>query len=397
MYCMKCGKAIDDSAVVCPYCNAAVDIEKVNEARQAQRQKDEAVYKSASYTQGPAYDKPSKAPVIAVACVVALLLIGGGITAYILNRPIAKVNKAIEKNDIDSVNEYYDKLSDQDKEDVTGQMLELSEQLRDDYVDKKKTYDTVEDSFDELSRGVLKDNDVFAGIVSEVERLNESRNAYDAAGEAFEKKDYAKASELYAKVIKEDANYSDAMEKKAQCDALVTPDVVGEWACTVDIGNAMLKTVGMNGSEVEFEFPLTMVLEFKEDGTGSLKADEAGVDEKMKEFVEIALDEIIRQYELNYGMSEADLDKLFKTTYGKSFRAYINEMLEEEDLSQVLAEASEDFTYEVGSETVTITSNEKDIDLDIKDGNLELKDLDYETFVAYSTLGVELPLVFEKR
>ena len=72
-------------------------------------------------------------------------------------------------------------------------------------------------------------------------------------------------------------------------------------------------------------------------------------------------------------------------------------MLEEEDLSQVLAEASEDFTYEVGSDIVTITSNEKDIDLDIKDGNLELKDLDYETFVAYSTLGVELPLVFEKR
>jgi len=403
---MKCGKPIDDSATVCPYCNTEVDRAKVDEAIEAQKAKEEAERKKREEEMRavenankvtPMYDKPSKKPLfIALGAVAALVLAICGIVFW-LNRPINKVNKAIENNDIKTVNEYYDKLSDTDKSTVEEKMLEYGVNLCDAYIDNTKEYSDIKSYINELSKGVLKDNTRFAEKIVEVENLNKSRESFEAANKAFDEEDYEKALALYGEVIENDSNYDTALDKIEKCEAKIAPSVVGKWQTTIDLGDVMLAEVGLTSSEQEFSFPIVLIYEFKEDGTGIVSMDENGVKEHMEEFVNIAVDEVIKQYKLIYGMTEEDIDKEFKEFYGVGFREYMAQMLEEEDSLDNLEQFNEEFTYVLEEDRVAIDSKESGIIyLDIVDDTLQLKDLDYEEYAAYTQLGIELPLVFNK-
>ena len=344
------------------------------------------------------YDKPSKAPlIIAISVVVVLLLAAGGVLFW-MNRPINKVNKAIENNDLKAVNENFEKLSDDDKEDIEEQMLDYAKDLAKDFTNGKKDYDDIEKDLRTLGKGVLKDNDDFEELTKQVEQLKQSKDDYEAAEKAFKEEDYQKAMDLYAKVIADDTNYKDARDKIAECESKMTPDIVGEWACSVDIGNAMLKQIGLNSSEKDFTFPVVFLYIFNEDGTGRMTLDKSGFEDKIKEFVDIAIEEIIKQYKLNFGMSEEDIDKQFKSFYGMSFRDYIASELEKEDISASLEEADMDFTFEIVDDKVNITTSDGKSDtLDMVDDTLQLKDMDYNSYASFAEFGIELPLVFNKR
>ena len=421
MFCMKCGKQMDDDALVCPSCGSEVDRAQVDAAIEAHRAKanaeaavatDKAQSMSetvdvekkteSSYEtpmqEGPVYDKPSKAPIIALIAAVLLLVCGIGIALFMINRPINKVNKAIEKQDIEVVDEYYGRLNEEDKAAVQEKMLDYANVLSKSYVDGKMDYDDIDKKFRLLSGEVLNDNSEFEELTKSVNRLNQSRKDYAAAQEAFDAKDYEKAKDLYGKVIADDANYKTARDRIAECEAKIAPDVKGMWSCTVDIGNAMLKQVGLNSSEKDFSFPMELMYEFKADGTGTISVDEDSVKEHLKEYVDIAIEEILRQYKLNYGMSEADIDKMFKSYYGKTFRGYITGMLEDENVMGPMNDASAEFTYVIEEDKVILT-NEEGVEsvLNIVDDTLQLKDMEYEEFTAFSQLGIELPLVFTRK
>ena len=230
------------------------------------------------------YDKPSKAPlIIAISVVVVLLLAAGGVLFW-MNRPINQVNTAIENNDLKAVNENFEKLSDDDKEDIEEQMLDYAKDLAKDFTNGKKDYDDIEKDLRTLGKGVLKDNDDFEELTKQVEQLKQSKDDYEAAEKAFKEEDYQKAMDLYAKVIADDTNYKDARDKIAECESKMTPDIVGEWACSVDIGNAMLKQIGLNSSEKDFTFPVVFLYIFNEDGTGRMTLDKSGFEDKIKEF-----------------------------------------------------------------------------------------------------------------
>ncbi|MCR4866586.1 MAG: hypothetical protein K5921_06655 [Lachnospiraceae bacterium] len=344
------------------------------------------------------YDKPSKAPlIIAISVVVVLLLAAGGVLFW-MNRPINKVNKAIENNDLKAVNENFEKLSDDDKEDIEEQMLDYAKDLAKDFTNGKKDYDDIEKDLRTLGKGVLKNNDDFEELTKQVEELKQSKDDYEAAEKAFKDEDYQKAMDLYAKVITDDPNYKTARDKIAECESKMTPDIVGEWACSIDIGDAMLKQIGLNSSEKDFTFPIIFLYIFNEDGTGRMTLDKAGFEDKIKEFIDIAIEEIIKQYKLNFGMSEEDIDKQFKSFYGMSFRDYIASELEKEDISASLEEADMDFTYEIVDDKVNITTSEGKSDtLDMIDDTLQLKDMDYDSYASFAEFGIELPLVFNKR
>ena len=390
MFCMKCGKSIDDNATVCPHCGAEVDMAQVNAAREAR--------KAAQKSDGPAYDKPSKTPIIIAVAVLAVLLLAGGGVLFWLNRPINKVNKAIANNDIKTVNEYYEKLSDDDKESVEDQMLEYAKDLSKQFSVGKADYDEIEGDLNTLGKGVLKKNEDFEEITKEVEQLKQSKENYEAAEKAFKEEDYEKAMDYYAKVIQTDPSYKIARDKIAECESLMTPDVVGEWECSVDIGNAMLKQVGLNSSEKDFSFPVVFVYIFNDDGTGRMTLDKDGFNDKMQEFLDIAIEEIIRQYALNFGMTEEDIDKEFKSYFGMSFRDYINSEMEKEDIMGELDQADMDFTYVIEDDKVTVTTTDGKTDtLNMVDDTLQLKDMDYESFTSFSEMGIELPLIFTKR
>ena len=132
--------------------------------------------------------------------------------------------------------------------------------------------------------------------------------------------------------------------------------------------------------------------------SGRMTLDKSGFEDKIKEFVDIAIEEIIKQYKLNFGMSEEDIDKQFKSFYGMSFRDYIASELEKEDISASLEEADMDFTYEIVDDKVNITTSDGKSDtLDMVDDTLQLKDMDYNSYASFAEFGIELPLVFNKR
>ena len=267
-------------------------------------------------------------------------------------------------------------------------MLDYAKDLAKDFTNGKKDYDDIEKDLRTLGKGVLKNNDDFEELTKQVEELKQSKDDYEAAEKAFKDEDYQKAMDLYAKVITDDPNYKTARDKIAECESKMTPDIVGEWACSIDIGNAMLKQIGLNSSEKDFTFPIIFLYIFNEDGTGRMTLDKAGFEDKIKEFIDIAIEEIIKQYKLNFGMSEEDIDKQFKSFYGMSFRDYIAS----------LEEADMDFTYEIVEDKVNITTSEGKSDtLDMVDDTLQLKDMDYDSYASFAEFGIELPLVFNKR
>ncbi len=345
--------------------------------------------------QGPAYSKPSRLPIIIAAVVVAVLVIGGGFAFYWVNRPINKVNKAIEADDIETVDEYFDKLSDDDKEDVEEQMLDYGKDLCKAYISGKKDYDEVSKEIDVLSRGVLKGNSDFDEMVKEVEELKKSRDNFEAANKAFDKEDYEKALDLYAKVIESDKNFETAQDKIKECESKISPDVVGKWECTIEIGPALLRQVGVTSDESDFKFPIVCTLEFKDDVTGSMYIDKEGFMENMDKFIDIAVESVLKMYKTEYGMSEKDIDKLFKSYYGMGFKEYLKSYVAEADLGDTFE--SMEFTYVIENDQIIATNTQGNVDkFDIKDDKLEMNDVDMDSYASISEMGVELPLVFEK-
>ena len=93
--------------------------------------------------------------------------------------------------------------------------------------------------------------------------------------------------------------------------------IVGSWQLSKVL---VSETEGENPIEVQEADHASLfgekenVYTFNEDGTGRMTLDKAGFEDKIKEFIDIAIEEIIKQYKLNFGMSEEDIDKICTTT-----------------------------------------------------------------------------------
>ena len=81
--------------------------------------------------------KKKKNGLIIFLILLVMILAGAGVFAYLyFNRPILKINKAIEEDDIETVSELYDSLSKESEIlDVQDQMLDKSKELEQGFVD----------------------------------------------------------------------------------------------------------------------------------------------------------------------------------------------------------------------------------------------------------------------
>lgn len=355
------------------------------------------------YNQAPvaAPKKKSKAPLIITLVVLLVVLIGGGVGfgIYWVNRPINKVNKAMEAgNYVEAANYYIDLTDEAQKAEVQKQMLSVLKGNFDAYVAGTMDYDTAIDTFNTVEYAMFSDNAEYDEVRTKLNSLKASRDAWDDANEAFAAEDYEYAMALYEQVISSDSNYNAAQSKIAECEELMVPDVVGEWGVTVDIGKRFAEEEIGDSSNVNLTLPMTMVYKFNEDGTGEAFVDTDALIPALRDFYEAIFDYIVEEELAGTGLSYSDMDELCKEFYGMSFKDYYMASFDPEDFIEEFEEIEETFTYIVEKKEITVTfdgaySNDC---FEYEDGELLLvssgDDIDF-----LSEFDLSLPLTFEKR
>lgn len=166
--------------------------------------------------------------------VILLVLIAAGCAAFFLwmNRPAKKIAAAFAEGDVQTAISLYDKVKSQkDIEKISAQAEDYAKQLYKDYLDEAKGagYDTVSDKLEDLYDTILEGDEDLADMMDEIDRIEESREAFKNA-EAYKLNgDFEDAMEEYGKVIKEDeANYELAQEGIAEATELIRADAIRE-------------------------------------------------------------------------------------------------------------------------------------------------------------------------
>lgn len=345
-------------------------------------------------------EKSGGAGVVIAIIILVLILAGAGVGAYLfLNSPYNKIKKAIAENDITTVCELYSELNnDEQKEYVGNSMWNYVVDLESKYQDEKIDYDTAMADIKAINKSVLKNDKELKSLIEDMDALNGSRTAYDTAEKAFKKGDYEKAYDNYALVIKDDSNYKKAQKQMEECLALMIPPVTGKYRLDFDMGDAFLEGISTGDtSQYTISMPSAMILEFNEDGTGSMYIDEdamnAGLEQAMDDLVGIYYDLL----EQETGLSKIEIDAML---YNAGYNSLEDMVKDEFDFSDYDVSAlSATFTYEVNDEGDCITivndgqSNSRDIIYEMSGDNIVITGGFFEDA---SSFGIDLPAEFVK-
>lgn len=345
-------------------------------------------------------EKSGGAGVVIAIIILVLILAGAGVGAYLfLNSPYNKIKKAIAENDITTVCELYSELNnDEQKEYVGNSMWNYVVDLESQYQDEKIDYDTAMADIKAINKSVLKNDKELKALIEDMDALNGSRTAYDTAEKAFKKGDYEKAYDNYALVIKDDSNYKKAQKQMEECLALMIPPVTGKYRLDFDMGDAFLEGISTGDtSQYTISMPSAMILEFNEDGTGSMYIDEdamnAGLEQAMDDLVGIYYDLL----EQETGLSKIEIDAML---YNAGYNSLEDMVKDEFDFSDYDVSAlSATFTYEVNDEGDCITivndgqSNSRDIIYEMSGENIVITGGFFEDA---SSFGIDLPAEFVK-
>lgn len=392
MYCKSCGNEIPVNSKFCTKCGTPVSVE-INETSDSSAP-------AASATPTPATATPvakkSKAPVVAIICVIAALILGAvGFGLFWINRPINKINKAIKAEEYEQVAELYQKLTkDEEIESVDEQLLAICEKYYEDYADENIEFDDAVRIFNILEYNVLDSNSDFKIINKNLRDLKNSRVAYANAMEAFNNKNYEEAIKFFKKVDRDDKNYELAEEKIAESNELMIPDIAGEWTSIVDMGDLLSQSIGIG--KIGFPLPITLVFKFNSDGTCVLSLDTTSSVISFENYIDSIFEIVCEKEFSGLGLSMDELDQLVRAEYGMSIKEYY---LQQFDMNALLDElsTSEEFTYTVDKKRVTVTNNSGQEDkLEFKGDKLILNDAgaDQEFF---SSMGITLPIEFTKK
>ena len=210
MICPNCGKEISDNSKFCGACGALVTAQPAPVPEQqpmpvAAQPIPGAVPPPVNYmpNQNPGNIPPAggkkkgKAGIVILILVLVVLLAGGAAAAFLfLNRPIHKISKALEENDLETVAQLYPRLSnDEDRAEVSEKLLEYAESRKDAYLNEEADYETVQRELEEM--------------LELLELLKDSRDSYQEAEKYRAEGSYQMALAAYAEVIPEDTLYYD--------------------------------------------------------------------------------------------------------------------------------------------------------------------------------------------
>lgn len=352
-------------------------------------------------------EKSGGAGVVIAIIILVLILAGAGVAAYIIfNSPYNRAKKAIEQNDIETVCELYPEITnDNDIEYIQNCMWNYSKDLGDKYFAKEIEFDDAMEDINKLSKNVLKGDKELKLLISDMQDMENSRQAFKAAEKAFKTaqktskiEDYQEAYDNYALVIEDDSNYKKAQKQMEECLALMIPPVTGKYRLDFDMGDAFLEGISTGDtSQYTISMPSAMILEFNEDGTGSMYIDEdtmnAGLEQAMDDLVGIYYDLL----EQETGLSKIEIDAML---YNAGYNSLEDMVKDEFDFSDYDVSAlSATFTYEVNDEGDCITivnegqSNSRDIIYKMSGDNIVITGGFFEDA---SSFGIDLPAEFVK-
>ncbi|MCR4787803.1 MAG: hypothetical protein K5888_04380 [Lachnospiraceae bacterium] len=341
-----------------------------------------------------------KTGLIILIVLLFLLLAGAGVFCfYYFNRPILKINKAIEEDNIEEVADLYGSLSKESEMlDVQDLMLDRCKDLEEGFVNEKYEYDFVQEQFDILGEEILEDNSRFNKIVKNINILNNSRNAYDAGIEAFEKEDYETAIEEFSKVIKDDGNFENAQSKIEECKALMKPDVTGVYRAKIDVADIIMSYMGVAGGSSPLPLTIDFVIEITDDVNGSAYVDLKDPDAMIETVIKIVTALTKKKIADEYGVSEANLDSYLKILMGKSVEEMIRDEVNIDELKKMIPLEKTPFTYTVEEDVVhaDYEGSTGGFNLYIHDEGLYLEEDSKNEMGEFSSMGLEFPLIFYK-
>ena len=339
-----------------------------------------------------------KGPIIAIVIICILLiaaLVGGAAAYYFYFRPIVQVNKAIEAEDYQTVSDLFDKLKDDEKDDVAKKMLYIAIDLRRDYEKEEATYEDVISIYDLLEEKILTDDEDLAKNRQKIEALKESREHFAAGKKAMEEEAYLDAIAEFEQVIEKDNNFEEAQELIEECRALLPIDITGTWVCKVNFSGMVAKYSGIPLSILP-NLLVPVKCDFNTDYTGRLYFDKEDVVNLVDKVIDVGLKLVIEQYCKKLGLSEKQLNSMVKMVYGKDIRTYVrDEMMAQLDAK--FSETEVNFNYETEGNVATVKDTAGYISVFVLEGEtLKFTETNDPGFEKLKDFGMELPFEFER-
>ena len=360
-----------------------------------------------SYIPNEPVKKQKNTGLIVTLAIVATLLVGIiAFLAYYINRPIYKIEQAMEKENIEKVIALYPKLTkDEDQDYVQDQMYGYADSLKNQFVNGEAEYDEISGTLTDLGEDILADYPGYDSLVQSVDDLNKSRNAFAKAQSALQSEDYETALEQYELVIPEDSNYEAAQDGIETVKEFLVPDIIGAWSAEIDLGSYLTAQVGYGSSDLSFT--MEIVYEFGEDGIATCYIDEDSIYANKEAFADYLMNMLYEYYEMTLGMSRDEIDSYFAAYYGMSMQEMMEEELSVDKLLQIMADEmqTEEFEYRVeadafviekGSEEVRMYIEKPDNDTLVITGT-DNPDLNDSALELLSEIGMDFPMTFIRK
>lgn len=387
MFCTKCGIKINYDDRFCGNCGSEVRRTQVSQHMQkAQRMQ----------KQNKQHAIPAGAVAgIIAAVVIFFMFVSAGIigTASWYNRPIKRIDRAIKKGDAETVAELYGKLNrEKDESRVRQEMIDLAEELKDDYLSGGMDYDEVIYTYELLDEEILAGDKCFRSIRNQVEAVEASREAFAEADELFNEGNYADAKEKYMLVIEDDAlNYDDACGAILECEKKITGEIVSTWYAEYDFSELMYYDSFYYGGGY-YSLPAKLIFDFRDNGTGSLSVEIINKDMWVAAFT----DYYIMYFEKYYDVTYDELDEFIQYMGYDSMEEWVREI--EEDMYYIEGEY-DTFEYSYDGSILSVWSG------DISDSEELVVNMEDDTMTLAATsdgwdywyyMGLELPLVLTR-
>lgn len=196
MKCLKCGKENSVDSQFCSQCGISLEEKEMtnNKIKKVEKNK-------------------SKLTLIIGGILIVVLLLF--FTLKDINDPLKKFSNQVGKNDTSGAIQVYsdkikgDKQKEKDAEEI---ILEELQEIKELYTDEKVEYDKAIEKIDDMKKiGIQKS--AFTTVISYINKLEDSRIAYETAEEYLNENHLSKALDNYKKVIKDDKNYKVAQSK----------------------------------------------------------------------------------------------------------------------------------------------------------------------------------------
>lgn len=392
MFCTKCGIQINDDDRFCGNCGAMIRRTQISlHMQKTQNQNRQNMQNKQNKQQ--AISAGAVAGIIA-AVMLGFIFVSAGVIGTVAwyNCPVRRIDRAIKKNDVETVAEIYGDLKRESEESrVRQEMTDLAEELKDGYLSGDMEYDEVMDTYDLLAEEILAGDSGFRKIMKQVEAVEDSRKAFAEADELYDEGDYIGAREKYMLVIEDDdLNYDDACSAIEECEKKITGEIVSTWSAEYDFSELMYYSSFYY--DVYYSLPARLIFDFKENGTGSMSVEIINKDMWVAAF----MDYYMMYFEEYYDVTKDELDEFIQYMGYESLEEWIMEI--EEDIYYFEGEYDTfEYSYDGSILSVRVggVSENEELAVSIEDDIMTLTTTSDDWDYWYG-MGLNLPLVLTR-